>query len=181
VNPLALVPLLAYTIVAVLWPAQIDVHRRGRGLLLVEALIVLSAVVLGQLLAKLVIPSSVGYRWGAVGLYVTGYLYVCLRGIVLVRSVLELPALQMRRDDDRTAGAIEIARGRTIGALERAIALTLVLLGQYGALGLIVAAKSVARFKALEDREFAEYFLIGTLASLLLALAGGLGLQALLR
>jgi len=181
VNPLALVPLLAYTIVAVLWPAQIDVHRRGRGLLLVEALIVLSAIVLGQLLAKLVIPSSVGYRWGAVGLYVTGYLYVCLRGIVLVRSVLELPALQMRRDDDRTAGAIEIARGRTIGALERAIALTLVLLGQYGALGLIVAAKSVARFKALEDREFAEYFLIGTLASLLLALAGGLGLQALLR
>ena len=180
-NPLALVPLLAYTIVAVLWPAQIDVHRRGRGLLLVEALIVLSAIVLGQLLAKLVIPSSVGYRWGAVGLYVTGYLYVCLRGIVLVRSVLELPALQMRRDDDRTAGAIEIARGRTIGALERAIALTLVLLGQYGALGLIVAAKSVARFKALEDREFAEYFLIGTLASLLLALAGGLGLQALLR
>jgi hypothetical protein len=39
----------------------------------------------------------------------------------------------------------------------------------------------VARFKALEDREFAEYFLIGTLASLLLALAGGLGLRALLR
>jgi hypothetical protein len=101
--------------------------------------------------------------------------------MVVVRSVLELPALQMRRDEDRTAGAIDIARGRTIGALERAIALTLVLLGQYGALGLIVAAKSVARFKALEDREFAEYFLIGTLASLLLALAGGLGLRAMLR
>jgi hypothetical protein len=181
VNPLALVPLLAYTVVAVLWPAQIDGRRRGRALLLVEALLVLAAVILGQVLAKLVIPSPAGYRWGAVGLYVTAYLYVCIRGMVVVRSVLELPALQMRRDEDRTAGAIDIARGRTIGALERAIALTLVLLGQYGALGLIVAAKSVARFKALEDREFAEYFLIGTLASLLLALAGGLGLRALLR
>jgi hypothetical protein len=181
VNPLALVPLLAYTIVAVLWPAQIDGHRRGRTLLLVEAVIVLAAIILGQQLAKLVTPSATGYRWGAVGLFATGYLYVCIRGIVLVRSVLELPALQMRRDDDRNAGAIEIARGRTIGSLERAIALTLVLLGQYAALGLIVAAKSVARFKALEDREFAEYFLIGTLASLLLALAGGLGLEALLR
>ncbi|HMJ59751.1 MAG TPA: hypothetical protein VK467_11475 [Gemmatimonadales bacterium] len=180
-NPLALVPLLAYTIVAVLWPAQIDGHRRGRTLLLVEAVIVLAAIILGQQLAKLVTPSATGYRWGAVGLFATGYLYVCIRGIVLVRSVLELPALQMRRDDDRNAGAIEIARGRTIGSLERAIALTLVLLGQYAALGLIVAAKSVARFKALEDREFAEYFLIGTLASLLLALAGGLGLEALLR
>jgi hypothetical protein len=181
VNPLALVPLLAYTIVAVLWPAQIDGHRRGRTLLLVEAVIVLAAIIVGQQLAKLVTPSATGYRWGAVGLFATGYLYVCIRGIVLVRSVLELPALQMRRDDDRNAGAIEIARGRTIGSLERAIALTLVLLGQYAALGLIVAAKSVARFKALEDREFAEYFLIGTLASLLLALAGGLGLEALLR
>jgi len=181
VNPLALVPLLAYTIVAVLWPAQIDGHRRGRTLLLVEAVIVLAAIIVGQQLAKLVTPSATGYRWGAVGLFATGYLYVCIRGIVLVRSVLELPALQMRRDDDRNAGAIEIARGRTIGSLERAIALTLVLLGQFGALGLIVAAKSVARFKAPEDREFAEYFLIGTLASLLLALAGGLGLEALLR
>lgn len=180
-NPLELVPLLAYTIVAVTWPAQIDGHRRGRLLLLVEAVIVLAALVVGQLLAKLVTPSVAGYRWGGVGLYATGYLYVCIRGQILVRSVLELPALQMRRDEDRTAGAIDIARGRTIGSLERAIALTLVLLGQYGALGLIVAAKSVARFKALEDREFAEYFLIGTLASLLLALAGGLGLQALLR
>jgi hypothetical protein len=180
-NPLALVPLLGYTVVAVLWPAQVDGRRRGRNLLLVEAVLVLAAVVAGTYLAKLATPSPAGYRWGEVGLYVTGYLYVCLRGMVVVRAALELPALQMRREEDRTAGAIDIARGRTIGALERAITLTLVLLGQYGALGLIVAAKSVARFKALEDREFAEYFLIGTLASLLLALAGGLGLHALLR
>ncbi|OLB09222.1 MAG: hypothetical protein AUH06_00200 [Gemmatimonadetes bacterium 13_2_20CM_69_27] len=87
----------------------------------------------------------------------------------------------MRRDEDRTAGAIEISRGRAIGALERALALTLVLLGQYAAVGWIIAAKSLARFKALEDREFAEYFLIGTLASFLLALLGGIGMQVLLR
>lgn len=178
-NPLAVVPFLGYTLAAVLWPAQIDGHRRGRVLLLVEAILVLAAIALGQVLAKLAIPSPAGYRWGAVGLYAAAYLYICVRGMVVVRAVLELPALQMRRDEDRSAGAIDIARGRTIGALERAIALTFVLLGQYGALGLIVAAKSVARFKAMEDREFAEYFLIGTLASLLLALAGGLGLKAL--
>ncbi|PYP31964.1 MAG: hypothetical protein DMD47_05345 [Gemmatimonadetes bacterium] len=86
----------------------------------------------------------------------------------------------MRRDEDRTAGAVDIARGRTVGALERALALTLVLLGQYAAVGWIIAAKSLARFKALEDREFAEYFLIGTLASLLLALLAGIGTRLLL-
>jgi len=181
VNPLAVIPLLGYTLAGVLLPTQIDGRRRGRSLLLGEAVFVLAAVIAGQLLTSLAVPSRVGYRWGEIGLYVTGYLYVCLRGMTVVRAVLDLPALHMRRDEDRTAGAIDIARGRTIGSLERAIALTLVLLGQYGALGLIVAAKSVARFKALEDREFAEYFLIGTLASLLLALVGGLGLHALLR
>ena len=97
-----------------------------------------------------------------------------------MRAVLDVPSLQMRRDNDRTAGAIEIARGRAIGALERAIGLSLVLLGEYGALGLIVAAKSLARFKALEDREFAEYFLIGTLTSLLLALLGGVAVRLVL-
>src|SRR2546422_8543509 len=45
----------------------------------------------------------------------TAYLYVCGRGITVVRAVLELPALRMRRDEDRTAGAVDIARGRTIG------------------------------------------------------------------
>jgi hypothetical protein len=51
---------------------------------------------------------------------------------------------------------------------------------EYGAVGFVVAAKSLARFKALEDREFAEYFLIGTLASLLLAVLGGVALRGLL-
>src|SRR5437764_763217 len=93
---------------------------------------------------------------------------------------LELAMLQVRRDEDRPAGAIEISRGRAIGALERALALTLVLLGEYSAVGWIIAAKSLARFKALEEREFAEYFLVGTLASLLLAVLAGVGLRVLL-
>jgi hypothetical protein len=76
---------------------------------------------------------------------------------------------------------VEVARGRAIGVLERALTLTFVLLGQFGAAGLVVATKSLARFKALEDREFAEYFLVGTLASLLLAVAGGVAVHAALR
>src|SRR5436305_343425 len=116
-----------------------------------------------------------------VGLLATGYLYVCGRGMSVIRAVLELPTLQMRRDDDRTAGAIDIARGRAIGALERALTLTLVLLGEYAAVGWIIAAKSLARFKQLEDREFAEYFLVGTLASFLLAVLVGVGIRILLK
>ncbi len=179
-NPLPVLPVLAYSIVAVLWPAQVDGHRRGKSLLLVEAVIIAVLLVAGKFLDGLVVPSSAGYQWGTALLYAAGYLYVCGRGVSLVRAVLELPDLHLRRDDDRGAGAVEISRGRTIGVLERAIVLTLVLLSQFGALGLVIAAKALARFKALEDREFAEYFLIGTLASLLLALLGGIAMRALL-
>ena len=179
-NPLFVVPLLAYTLAATLWPGQVDGRRRARTLLFGEALFVIAALVLGTLLAPLARPSVDGLWWGRVALLATAYLYVSGRGIVLIRSVLELPTLQMRRDEDRTAGAIDVARGRAVGSLERALALTLVLLGDYAAVGWIVAAKSLARFKALEDREFAEYFLIGTLASFLLALLAGIGMRILL-
>src|SRR5438876_2154639 len=180
-NPLFVVPLLAYTLAATLWPAQVDGHRRAATLLLWEAVFVVIALVAGTYFARLAKPSLDGLWWGRVALLATGYLYVCGRGIVVIRSVLELPTLQMRRDEDRTAGAIEIARGRAIGALERGLAFTLVLLGDYAAVGWIIAAKSLARFKQLEDREFAEYFLVGTLASFLLALLVGLGIRILLR
>jgi len=180
-NPLFVVPLLAYTLAATLWPAQVDGHRRAATLLLWEAVFVIIALVAGTYFARLAKPSLDGLWWGRVALLATGYLYVSGRGVVLIRSVLELPTLQMRRDEDRTAGAIEIARGRAIGALERALALTLVLLGEYSAVGWIIAAKALARFRALEDREFAEYFLIGTLASFLLALLAGIGVRILLK
>ena len=180
-NPLFVVPLLVYTLAASLWPAQVDGRRRGGAVLLVEVAIVIVALTIGTFLAPLAVPLPKGLFWGRIGLLATGYLYVCGRGMILIRAVLELPTLQMRRDEDRTAGAIEISRGRAIGALERALALTLVLLGEYTAIGWIIAAKSLARFRALEDREFAEYFLIGTLASLLLALGAGIGMRILMR
>lgn len=55
----------------------------------------------------------------------------------------------------------------------------LILLGQWGALMLLVAAKSIARFDELKERAFAEYYLVGTLASLLVAVGTGLALDAL--
>jgi Protein of unknown function (DUF3307) len=60
--------------------------------------------------------------------------------------------------------------GATIGVLERLIVCALVLTGQIAAIGLVIAAKTLARFRQLDDRRFAEYYLVGTLASVTLAL-----------
>lgn len=64
--------------------------------------------------------------------------------------------------------------GATIGILERILTLTLVLLGQYTALILVLTAKSIARFEELKNRKFAEYYLIGTLSSVLFAMLIGI-------
>ena len=75
----------------------------------------------------------------------------------------------------------ERSRGRTIGVLERFILLTLVILGQWGALGFVIAAKSIARFKDLDQRDFSERYLIGTLTSVAVAIASGLAVRGFLR
>ena len=69
--------------------------------------------------------------------------------------------------------------GRIIGILERLLVFPLVLLDQWGALGLVLAAKSIARFKDLDQRLPAEYYLVGTLTSLLCAVLGALLLRGL--
>ena len=71
--------------------------------------------------------------------------------------------------------------GKWIGILERVIVLILVLLNQYSAIGLVIAAKSILRFSE-KDRQEAktEYVLIGTLLSIGLAIITGLLVKGLL-
>jgi hypothetical protein len=147
-----------------------------------EGIALLAVLALGELSAGVMQPTDLALRWGRWSLYFAGYWYALAGGVGLVRLVLAMVPV---RETGQAGEGIEVAtdelaRGRIIGILERALALTLVLLGQFGALGLIVAAKALARFRGLEDRDFAEYFLIGTLASLLHAVAVGVGLLLLL-
>ncbi len=74
----------------------------------------------------------------------------------------------------------QYAMGRTIGCLERTLVFSLVLFGQWGALGFVIAAKSIARFRELDDKSFADYYLIGTLASMLVAVGTGILVRHLL-
>ncbi len=73
--------------------------------------------------------------------------------------------------------ASDVSRGRQIGYLERIIIMILIYKGAYAAIGFVVAAKSLVRFKNLDYREWAEYFLVGTLISTLLGMLWGFLLQ----
>jgi Protein of unknown function (DUF3307) len=68
--------------------------------------------------------------------------------------------------------------GMYIGWLERFLVVTAILVQSPSMVGLILTGKSIARFPELKER-FAEYFLIGTLLSIGLAVLGGLVLAKL--
>lgn len=70
--------------------------------------------------------------------------------------------------------------GSTIGKLERIITAILLLCNQYGVIGLVLTAKSIARFKQLEEQDFAEKYLIGTLLSLAITLIATITVKKLL-
>lgn len=70
--------------------------------------------------------------------------------------------------------ASDRSRGRMIGYIERLLIVIFVVSGSFAGIGFIVAAKSVARFKQMDDRQFAEYFLLGTLTSVLFGIVSGL-------
>lgn len=103
-------------------------------------------------------------------------------------ELLELKPLATDRDRANTAtsnaqedaaAVAEYNRGRVIGTLERIAVYVLVIHDQYEALGLVLAAKGLARFNNLDDRDFAEYFLIGTFLSVVLAGAIALATNAI--
>ena len=71
--------------------------------------------------------------------------------------------------------------GKWIGIIERCVILVFVLLNQYEAIGLLIAAKSIIRFSDNERSEQkTEYLLIGTMISFSLAILTGLIVLSLL-
>jgi hypothetical protein len=107
-------------------------------------------------------------RWSLVG---AAFVFNAKGGTRIVRGVLERFPEAVPSEGGVDS---EYEMGRWIGNLERFVILTLVLADQWAALGFVVAAKSVARFPEFSRRrhkDFAEYYLIGTLTSALVALA----------
>jgi hypothetical protein len=96
-------------------------------------------------------------------------------------DILEIATAEERLP--RTVDIEEYNRGRLIGNLERIVLTIVVAAGSYAALAFLVAAKGVVRSDEFEkSRDFTEYFLIGSLSSVLAALCAGMVLRfALIR
>jgi len=104
------------------------------------------------------------------------YVVVIFAGGYLIRYLTHHLTSGLKKEGE-TAEEVENA-GMYIGWLERFLVVTAILVQSPSMVGLILTGKSIARFPELKER-FAEYFLIGTLLSVGLAVLGGLVLAKL--
>lgn len=98
------------------------------------------------------------------------YVGVIFGGGYLIRFVTRplLKHLQLGESRAELSNA-----GMYIGWLERFLVMTALFLHSPATAGLILAAKSIARYPEFKREQFAEYFLIGTLLSISAATVGG--------
>lgn len=90
--------------------------------------------------------------------------------ILIAKLFQKIPQTVEASMDESVRHQESVRIGSWIGILEREIIFLLALLGQYGAIGFVMAAKSIARHKQLNEVAFAEKYLVGTLLSALIAL-----------
>lgn len=103
--------------------------------------------------------------FGILNIYMFGFLFVLNEVNLIVRFVL-IKLNLIPKDNEENSNSEQNA-GRVIGLLERSIIYILVIFGEFTVIGIVIAAKGLSRFKKMEDRNFAEYVLIGTLCSFL--------------
>lgn len=126
-----------------------------------------------------VIGGIMGVESATQALIVTLSLLVACRPTgILVQFILEYMRLEGNPDGDVQEEGTQKA-GRWIGILERIIIVVLTLSGEFGAIAFVLTAKSIARFKRLDDKEFAECYLVGTLASTAFAIVFSLVIQGI--
>lgn len=94
---------------------------------------------------------------------IAGFIFCAKPSNVIIKYIMEAFAIETPDKTRENAEDLSLPNaGKLIGIIERFLALALILLGQYEAVGLIIAAKSILRFSGTQK---SEYVLVGTLLS----------------
>ena len=131
-------------------------------------------IILGHILGDFYQYSFKGYTIYKVITIIIAILVCWKPASILVALIFkEIPITIEQADSEMLVSSSaeheNIKIGSLIGILEREIILLLGLMEQYGAIGFVLTAKSLARYKQLENKAFAEKYLVGTLLSAFIA------------
>jgi len=120
-------------------------------------------------------------------LIIVGYILMLKPTNIIIKEIFKLYDIELPQDirhirgiqkeeEDRFPSVNELPNaGKLIGNLERILTFTLILIHQYAAVGFLLAAKSILRYKETDTRK-TEYVLVGTLLSFSVAILWGVGL-----
>ncbi len=82
--------------------------------------------------------------------------------LTLVTKAVQSESVGTQPPQSQTARA-----GRMIGILERILMAIGMIFQRWEVLAAVIALKTVARFREMDEKDFAEYFLVGSLSSML--------------
>jgi len=145
--------------------------------ILLAALILAPGAAFSQLFGPIGTLRSAETKWLAVPIV---YVAVMFGGGYLIRYLTRNLSEGLKNHHPENATVQLQNAGLYIGWLERFLVITALLLQSPATIGLILTAKSIARYPEFRSERFAEYFLIGTLLSISIAIVGGVILAKLL-
>ncbi len=112
--------------------------------------------------------------WGS-GVFIRKYIQAI--NLKAYRKLIDKDFVIVKKSKDVDIGSPN--GGFIIGVLERIFILLVMSIGQPQMVGFVLTAKSIARLKKMDDTSFAEYFIIGTFISFILAIVGGIIIKTL--
>ncbi len=111
-----------------------------------------------------ILPISISTKYL---LIVLGYIICTKPANIFIKEIFSTYEIEMENKGDDLRNA-----GKLIGITERLLVFTFILLNQFEAVGFLIAAKSILRFKDNSTIK-TEYVLIGTMLSFGIAIAAG--------
>ena len=106
-------------------------------------------------------------------LVILGYLFCLKPSNVIIKEVFTVNNFKLTVNSNKKSDSELLDAGSLIGNIERFLTLSLLLMGQYGAIGFILAGKSILRYEGQKTAK-TEYVLIGTLLSFGIAITTGI-------
>lgn len=118
------------------------------------------------------IPANYAVRWLVNKPHDATFADTIMAGALTSLTGYAVPGEQLSSaTQDAPSDGPTLQGGRIIGVLERCIVIALFARGEIAAIGFVFTAKSIVRYHDFSKPDFAEYYLIGTLYSVVIALA----------
>lgn len=147
----------------------------AREIVVAAAIVGLAWLVLRDLSLPNLVPSAVSAAPGDVRRVGLAAILGWSLAVINVPAAWQFIGELLPAEDDKPDKRVDPRMmGATIGVLERALVIALMPGGGPAAVGFVVAAKTLARFRELNNKRFAERYLLGTMASVTIALVSAL-------